>query len=284
MAKRYSVNEVKRLAVKEDLDGLIEVIKSSDHAEVTVQAAGAFTSLAATQEVDLLLSRLKALDVRPRIAEDEHDETREEFVWGLFADALGSAAEPRSPAASALLAVLEWPDGTPCRSAMLALAEMGERRAVEPLLRRLEGIDYASEDAIRGELAFICEAFGTLKAVEAVDPLCGALELARDGREWVAEALGDIGDPRAIPALAAQLEPEPPLFVGNAIWNALNQIGTPEAKAAVAAWEARNETPPDAHEWRAERIPPSVIRPLGEWWYSPRAWLERLAWERKKRH
>jgi HEAT repeat protein len=52
-------------------------------------------------------------------------------------------------------------------------------------------------------------------------------------REDTAHALGDIGDPRAVPALAALLEPEPPLVVGNAVWVALEEIGTPEAKAAI---------------------------------------------------
>ena len=89
-----------------------------------------------------------------------------------------------------------------------------------------------------------------LKAPEAVDVLIAALEI-ESLREDTAHALGDIGDPRAVPALAAQLEPEPPLFVGNAIWNALKSIGTPEAKAAIAAWEARGESPPDAHDWVA---------------------------------
>jgi HEAT repeat protein len=176
--------------------------------------------------------------------------------------------------------VLEWPDGTPTRAAMTALAGMGERRAIEPLLRRLETIDYTSERAIGGDLTYTCEALGELKAVEAVEPLIAALEVAEFGREKVAVALGEIGDPRAVPALASALDPEPPLFVGNAIGNALNQIGTPEAKAAVAAWEARGVTPPDAHEWRAERIPPSSYTPFRRWWFKPHWWFGWLNWRR----
>jgi HEAT repeat protein len=77
-----------------------------------------------------------------------------------------------------------------------------------------------------------------------------------DLREDVANALGDLGDPRAVPALTALLSgPEQPLFIGNAIAVALEEIGTAEAREAVAAWKARNTTPPDAQEWRVERLP-----------------------------
>lgn len=280
MASRYSVKEVKRLAGEKDLAGLIEALYS-DQWKVQREAAIALGSLADPEAVDFLLSRLKSLDVQPRIGEPE--QTGDEYVWGVIVDALVTAAEPGSPTADTLLPVLEWPDGFPSRGAMTALADMGERRAIEPILRRLEKIDYTSERAIRGDLAYICEALGTLKAVEGVEPLIAALEVAEDGREWVAEALGDIGDPRAVAPLAAALEPEPPLFVGNAIWNALNQIGTPEAKAAIVVWEERGETPPDAHEWRVKRIPPAVTNPLSRWWFKPWWWPGWLSWQWKKR-
>jgi hypothetical protein len=155
---------------------------------------------------------------------------------------------------------------------MGALAAMGERRAIEPLLRRLERMDYGSPSAIATDLEYTSEALSELKAEEAVEPLIAALEV-EESREEVAHALGDLGDPRAVPALAALLEPEPPLFIGNAIWNALVQIGTPEAKAAIAAWEERGVTPPDAHEWRVERFPPALIQPLRLWWFKPWWWF-----------
>jgi hypothetical protein len=86
--------------------------------------------------------------------------------------------------------------------------------------------------------------------------------------------------------LAAELEPEPPLFVGNAIVNALNLIGTPEAEAAVAAWEERGETPPDAlHGLKVEEFPMAVITPLRHWWYRPWWWPGWLKGQwKKKRH
>ena len=280
MAGSNSVKDVERLAKEKDLAGLIEAL-DTDQTTVRVAAASALReACSGPQEVDFLLRRLKSLDVQPRIGDDQ---THEEYKWIVIVSALAEAAKPGSPTADFLLPVLEWPDGFPSRIAMDALAEMGDRRAIEPILRRLEKIDYTSERAIRGDLAYICEALGTLKAVEAVEPLIAAFEVAEDGREWVAEALGDIGDPRAVAPLAAALEPEPPLFVGNAVWNALNQIGTPEAKTAIVAWEERSETPPDAHEWRAERIPPAVTNPLSRWWFKPWWWFGWLSWQWKLR-
>jgi HEAT repeat protein len=281
MTTRQSVKRVERLAKAQDLEGLIEAL-DTDRWQVQLAAASALTRLAEPQTVDFLLGRLKSLGVQPRVAQAD-DETHEEYVWGVIASALGNAAEPGSPTADYLLAVLEWPDGPPSRIASEALAEMGDRRAIEPLLRRLETMDYTSEDAVRGDLAYTSEALGTLRAVEAVDPLIAALEVAGEGREWVAEALEEIGDPRAVPALAAQLEPEPPFFVGNAIVNALEELGTPEAKAAVAAWFERGETPPDTHEWRIEAIPPAMTNPLGRWWFKPWWWPGWLSWQWKLR-
>jgi HEAT repeat protein len=283
MAGRYSVKDVERLERAKDLAGLIEALYS-DQLQVQIAAADALSgACSGPQEVDFLLGRLRSMDLQPRIIAQQDDQTHEEYVWGMIVIALAHVAKPGSPTADFLLPVLEWPDGFPSRFAMGALAEMGDRRAIEPILRRLEKIDYTSELAIRGDLVYTCEALGTLKAVEAVEPLIAALEVAEDGREWVAEALGDIGDPRAVAPLAAALEPEPPFFVGNAIWNALNQIGTPEAKTAVVAWEGRGETPPDADEWRVERIPPAVTNPLSRWWFKPWWWFGWLSWQWKSR-
>jgi HEAT repeat protein len=280
VTSRKDVKRVERLAKEKDLEGLIEAL-DSDRYEVRRAAANALMRLSEPATVDFLLGRLKSLDLQPRIGEPE--QTHDEFIWGQIVDVLEETAKPGGALADTLLPILEWPDGYPSRIAMEALAEMGDHRAIPPILRRLAKIDYTSERAIRGDLSYISEALGTLKAVEGVEPLIAALEVAGDGGEWVAEALGDIGDPRAVAPLAAQLEPEPPLFVGNAIWNALNQIGTPEAKAAIAAWEKRRETPPDAHDWKVEEIPRAAIYPLRHWWYRPWWWPGWLRGQWKKR-
>jgi len=97
-----------------------------------------------------------------------------------------------------------------------------------------------------------------------VEPLCALLSV-RDGyfqHEWVAETLGEIGDPRAIPALsdACSFDVGGDAFrsLAKRCLQAMYQIGTPAALAAIEAqssspwpevrWEvadllARDETP-----------------------------------------
>lgn len=54
-------------------------------------------------------------------------------------------------------------------------------------------------------------------------------------RRNVAVALGNLGDPRAVPELAkALLDPDDPVVRGHAAW-ALGRIGNPEARAALKA-------------------------------------------------
>jgi HEAT repeat protein len=91
-----------------------------------------------------------------------------------------------------------------------------------------------------------------------VEPLCQLL-LVRDGylqHEWVAETLGEIGDPRAIPALSDTCS----FDVGGDVFRslpekclqALYQIGTP---AALAAIEAQLSSPwPEVREEAAELL------------------------------
>ncbi len=72
-----------------------------------------------------------------------------------------------------------------------------------------------------------------------VEPLCDVLSV-RDGyvqHEWVAEILGEIGDPRAIPALrdccAFDVGGDPFRSLPKRCLEALAAIGTPEAIAAI---------------------------------------------------
>ena len=260
MSKRYSVDRVVRMKKKRDMAGLIDALEQDD-GEVARAAAISLGQLGDERGADWLLRNLRAIDLSSAT-------TEEEYEWGYLASALGKVAEPGSPAADELLAALERPDGVPSRSAAEGLAEMGERRAIEPLVRRLDRIDYRFPKLHWDDFQYVSEALGTLKATEAIEPLIVALE-AEDYREMAAAALGEIGDPRAVPALAALLEPEPPLWVGNATVVALDAIGTAEARQAVAAWEERGVAPADAHEWIAAPIPLSRFTRL-RWWFRSR--------------
>jgi hypothetical protein len=81
-------------------------------------------------------------------------------------------------------------------------------------------------------------ALGKLKDVRAVEPLIEALSDSNESvRTSVAEALGELGDERAIePLIAAFADGIEVRFYAA---EALRLIGTPEALAAVEAWEKR---------------------------------------------
>jgi HEAT repeats len=160
--------------------------------------------------------------------------------------ALGYVADAGSPAADELVHALGRPDGggNVFFAAVEALAEMGDRRAIEPCLRRLDSIDFgALSDNDQRDAEYAIEALGTLQASEAVGPLISALEIENlSVRELAAYALGDIGDPRAVPALASLLKSAPGYVIENACSVALGAIGTDEA------WMEMTLPPPDEPE------------------------------------
>jgi hypothetical protein len=87
-----------------------------------------------------------------------------------------------------------------------------------------------------------------------VEPLCQLLSV-RDGylqHEWVAETLGEIGDPRAIPALsdACSFDVGGDVFrsLAKRCLQAMYEIGTP---AALAAIEAQLSSPWPEVRWEA---------------------------------
>jgi HEAT repeat protein len=123
---------------------------------------------------------------------------------------------------------------------------MGDRRAIEPCLRRLDSVGFgaASYNDLR-DAEYAIQALGTLQASEAVGPLISALEIESVSvRELAAYALGDIGDPRAVPALGSLLKSAPGFVIENACSVALAAIGTEEA------WMAMTLPPPDEPEPR----------------------------------
>jgi len=225
---------VDRLGKKRDVQGLIDLLEHGD-GHLPAIAAHELGLLGDAGAVEPLLRRFRRIDLSSAIEDEEYE-------WVCLARALGRLTDAGSPAAGELLEELERPERREFRIAALALANTGDRRAIEPLVRLLGSVDPNSlAPGNERDAEYAIDALGMLKAPEAVDALIDALEI-ESLREDTANALGDIGDPRAVPALAALLEPEPPLFVENAIWNALNQIGTPEAKAAITAWEERGDT------------------------------------------
>jgi HEAT repeat protein len=104
------------------------------------------------------------------------------------------------------------------RGAAKALGEIGEARAVEPLIEALED----KQILVRIEAA---KALGKIGDTRAVEPLIKAL---KNVPEPAAESLGQIGDPRAVEPLIGFLRHAPPK-VRMTVAEALGEIGDARA-------------------------------------------------------
>ena len=118
-------------------------------------------------------------------------EDQDDGVRAAAAAGLGKLADPR--AVEPLIAALQRGGESVRSAAARALGQIGDPRAVEPLA------------AVRGERWWAVTALGQIGA-PALDPLIAALrDDDRRVRGIAADALGAIGDTRAIPALASAL-------------------------------------------------------------------------------
>ncbi|MGZ7049223.1 MAG: HEAT repeat domain-containing protein [Methanobacterium sp.] len=123
------------------------------------------------------------------------------------ADSLGRIGDVR--AIRPLVNTLNDPDGDVRWRAVVALGKM-KNAAVEPLINALESNDWK----IRGRVA---EVLGNIGDKRAIEPLINALVgLNKDGNKYVrgraAEALGKMGDERAIDPLIAAMD-DPYIYV-----------------------------------------------------------------------
>jgi HEAT repeat protein len=148
-----------------------------------------------------------------------------------------STAEQRRAAVDPLVALVANKQ-VPARvraEAVLALADVGDTRAVKPLL---DAIDPAPRDRDGWDLnRKIADALGILRATEAVAAL-EALAKAGDGYTQVAavDALGKVGDPAAVDTLAeiATSEKSEPFTAKKALL-AIGQIGDDDQHRGRAA-------------------------------------------------
>ena len=119
------------------------------------------------------------------------------------------------------------------RSAAAALWEIGDARAVEPLIAALKDEVYVVRiNAIK--------ALGKIGDPRAVVPLISVLK-DRDTNVRIdaAEALGMIGDARAVDPLIAALKDED-YYVGESAAEALGKIGTPAVEPLIDALKDEN--------------------------------------------
>ena len=164
--------------------------------------------------------------------------------------------DPR--ALPALMDLLRAPDWLVQMSSASTLGEIGDIQAVAPLIDALE----SEECLVIQEAALALGKIGDVRAIPALIDVLRSEELCslydrEDGeaktfynvialaqfeveirgvRTAAAGALGMIGDEEAIDGLVEALHDMHPTSVNDTAALALEQIGTPEALAAVAAW------------------------------------------------
>jgi hypothetical protein len=139
------------------------------------------------------------------------------------------------------------------REAAEALGELGDPRAVEPLLARLADWD----GMVRVSAADALGRFGDRRAVE---PLVARLaDEDSDVRRRTAVALGELGDPRAVEPLLAHLGDED-AQVRLVVAGALAELGDPRAVEPLITYLASKDY------WSAENE--YVARPLGQLGFS----------------
>ncbi|MBZ0298291.1 MAG: HEAT repeat domain-containing protein [Anaerolineae bacterium] len=185
---------------------------------------------------------------------DENHHARENA-----AIALGRIGDAR--AVAPLVVALKDKNGDVRSSAASALGGIRDTRTIEPLIDALKDADWT----VRSSAAY---ALGEIRDVRAVEPLITALKDEDDDvRRSAADALGEIADMRAVEPLIAALKDsnevirhsavnaltyiedvrivEPPIaaledeyeYIRSDAADALEQIGTPEALAAVKKWQ-----------------------------------------------
>ena len=164
--------------------------------------------------------------------------------------------------ADALLAALKDEDATVRGSAAAALGEIGDRRAVEPLLAML-----AADHAVFGQVAY---SLGKLRDARAIDPLLAAVRSDdAEIRHPAMSALGEGGfdDPRIVPMLIAAVTKDSSTWVRtDAIRLLTAKAGKDSRQATDALLKALDD--PDvsvrsaAAEGLGELKDPRAVEPL----------------------
>jgi len=152
------------------------------------------------------------------------DDVYFKYMGEMIATGFGFGSE-----LSVLISALQDEDDDVRRDATKALGEMGDSRAVEPLIVVLQ------EDEDEGVRAGAAEALGVLGDIRAVEPLIQTLleDGDRGVRESAAKALGLIGDNRAVDPLIQVLLGDEEASVRAKAAEALGLIGDNRAVEAL---------------------------------------------------
>lgn len=212
------------------------------------------------------------------------------FLSGLFKPNI-QKLKARGDVQGLIKALNYEKDKTVCRDAALALGQIGDERAVEPLIdalkegdrlmrrtaalalgeigdeRAVETLTDALKDSDKEARQAGAEALGKIGDSRVVEPLIEALK-DKSLDEVAARALGQVGDERAVEPLVAILEPwtfyrssEEDLLkkVRVDAARALGKIGAPAVGALIAVLKAEDERA-RSRDWAAHRGTSFVAR------------------------
>lgn len=158
-------------------------------------------------------------------------------------DARHQLIELSETAVEPLITLLERGTGWGAAEAAIALGDIGDRRACQPLIHTL---NTGSMAILRQNAA---EALGDLGDIQALDALLAALQHEVGlVQVWIVNALGKLRDRRAVqPLLDALYAADPSSSVRYLIIRALGDIGDPQVLDAILEFKED-----DDHHVRAD--------------------------------
>ncbi|QPC82485.1 HEAT repeat domain-containing protein [Phototrophicus methaneseepsis] len=222
----------------ESIAALIERLRQDEHDIVRERAAAALAQIGDERAIEPLIDAL----------DDPATWTRNRVIYVLGASGDQRAVDP-------LIELLDHADLTTQGNAAWALGAIGDVRALNPLI----GLLKSKNATVRGNAAW---ALGELAQPQAIAPLFPLLQdkspEVRSKAAWAMGSLGELtGETRMVPALLRMLDdhaeikngPTTHVIVSQYAAEALMQIGTDEAKAAVEHWR-----PLAAEQLRPRRI------------------------------
>ena len=220
--------DIAKLKAKKDIAGLVKVLVHPKDRSLAVPAADALGEIRNPRAVPLLITALGDEDWKLRAS---------------AAEALGKIGDPR--AAQPLIAILVDSQWDVRSAAGKALDKIGAR-AFDPLVAALKNGGALGAAGVR---YYAAKALGQIGDARAVEPLIAALKDDEDSylRGESACSLGHIGDPRAVEPLIAALEDEEDLVARNKAVEALGRIADPGAVVPLIAaldnwsWSGRKE-------------------------------------------
>jgi HEAT repeat protein len=207
--RETAIVALKDTAKSEAVDPLVAVLKSDD--EVRWRAAQVLGTIGDVRAVDPLVAALADSD---------------DGVSSWAAVSLGEIGE--AGAVEALVHALEDENANVRGPAAAALGRIGDSRAIEPL------IDAIEEGLVKGKA---CAALARLKATQAAPAIIPLLEDENERvRSDAADALGELGDLRAVEPLICALQNEGwehDWSTNRRVVQALGKLGDPRAREAL---------------------------------------------------